>query len=261
MDVEDTTDCKMVPQTILDKPSGNITASLIYPQKGVKADNKSLDFYFSFNSKSSCEHKSYSGINKSNVLISDIKYSLSDLNIGWRAFTSGFPGIDGKAIKKPGTNDDLVEYFGILFETQIQLSTTDEDGDYQLATISDDGSILEYYNQESKDWQRLVSNDGTHSATMSCAIKTLKLTKGGRPIPIRILYFQGPKYHIAFDLVARKVKANCALNPQTRGCADFYCGKSNTSNFYLQKEGVLFNADFAKHWKALRSANYTNSAN
>ena len=261
MDVEDTTDCKMQPQTILDKPNGNISATLVYPQKGVSAVNKSLDFYFSFNSKNSCEHQSFSEINKNNVVKSDIKYSISDLNIGIRAFTSGFPDSDGKAIKIPGTKDDLVENFGILFETQFQLSATDEDGDYQLATISDDGSILEFYNQETKAWQRLVDNSGMHAAKMSCALKTLKLTKAGKPVPIRILYYQGPKYQIALDLVARKVNTNCAQNPQAKECADFYCGKIGENNFYLEKEGVLFKNDFAKHWKALRSANFSKSVN
>ena len=156
---------------------------------------------------------------------------------------------------------DLVENFGILFETQFQLSATDEDGDYQLATISDDGSILEFYNQETKAWQRLVDNSGMHAAKMSCALKTLKLTKAGKPVPIRILYYQGPKYQIALDLVARKVNTNCAQNPQAKECADFYCGKIGENNFYLEKEGVLFKNDFAKHWKALRSANFSKSVN
>ena len=44
-------------------------------------------------------------------------------------------------------------------------------------------------------------------------------------------------------------------------CADFYCGKIGENNFYLEKEGVLFKNDFAKHWKALRSANFSKSVN
>ena len=101
---------------------------------------------------------------------------LSQLNIGQRSFTEGFPGVA-----------DLIEWFALDINFKVDVPTT---GTYAFTVKSDDGSIMYI------DGQKVVDNDGLHPTQEVTANKTL--TKGVHNF--RIKYYQGPRYYIALEL-------------------------------------------------------------
>jgi len=111
-----------------------------------------------------------------------------ELNVPTRSFTDGFPGISKKS-----------EWFAIRFEAPLTVET---EGDYDLTTISDDGSIV--YVDDTK----IVDNDGIHAATEKTG--PVHLVKGTHSL--KIDYYQGPADQIALQFYCNKMggaKAIC----------------------------------------------------
>jgi len=93
-----------------------------------------------------------------------------------RYFKGGFPGYN-----------DLDQYFGIRFETNLQINIT---GVYKFYLNSDDGAILYI------DDLNPMNNDGQHSPQM--IEKEYFLEEGIHTL--RMDYYQGPKWFIALEL-------------------------------------------------------------
>jgi PA14 domain len=95
------------------------------------------------------------------------------LNIAPQDFSRGFPGLP-----------NLTEWFAIDYQATIWIS---EPGKYRFQLMSDDGSKLYI------DEIQIISNDGVHPPRTMEAEVTLK--RGSHPI--RISYFQGPRFQLA----------------------------------------------------------------
>jgi hypothetical protein len=95
------------------------------------------------------------------------------LNIPAQDFSLGFPGLP-----------NLTEWFAIDYQGAIWIS---EPGKYRFKLTSDDGSKLYI------DEIQIISNDGVHPPRTIEAEVTLK--RGSHPI--RISYFQGPRFQLA----------------------------------------------------------------
>ncbi|WP_159455168.1 PA14 domain-containing protein [Pseudobacteriovorax antillogorgiicola] len=102
---------------------------------------------------------------------------VNNLDVPERAFDTGFPGLP-----------ELFEWFGIQFLGEIEIP---ESGQYWFRLTADDGSNL-YIGDE-----KVIDNDGVH-ATKSVD-GSIYLEKGSHPI--RVDYFQGPRYHITLQLL------------------------------------------------------------
>jgi hypothetical protein len=102
------------------------------------------------------------------------------LDIPARSFDEGFPGLQ-----------DVFEWFGIQYRGVI---TVRESGLYRFRLLSDDGSKLFI------DSVLIIDNDGTHVPRSKSG--EIYLSPG--TYPIRVDYFQGPKYKIALQLFATK---------------------------------------------------------
>src|SRR5690606_35966359 len=101
------------------------------------------------------------------------------------------------------TNKKLIEYFGVKFESTLQLSDDDEEGDYELALLSDDGARLKIKDPATDSWREIINNDNNHETRMGCSSEVIRMTRRTQ-IPIEVVYFQGPRYHIANILMWRK---------------------------------------------------------
>jgi hypothetical protein len=121
---------------------------------------------------------------------------VGNLDVPTRMFDEGFPYKSGELIKDTKGND-LIEWFSLRFKAKIRPEVT---GDYQFATISDDGVLL------SINGKPVVSNTNIHAPVVDCSEKmtSIRLEKG-KDTDIEIQYFQGPRYHIALQLFWRKV--------------------------------------------------------
>jgi hypothetical protein len=103
----------------------------------------------------------------------------SVLNVSPRRFTHGFPGVS-----------DRFEWFSIDFRGKFTVSA---EGDYVFRLLSDDGSLLWIDNT------LVIDNDGQHSPLAK--IKSWHLTHGKHSM--RVLYYQGPRVHVALQLFVK----------------------------------------------------------
>lgn len=175
-----------------------------------------------------------------NAHYSDQNLFFSNLYVPTRYFTSGFPTETG-AMVKSDEGTDLIEYFGLRFHTTLKLAPEQEEGTYEFAIISDDGSIIRY-KDEAGEWQTLVNNDGIHAPRLGCSPVTLNMTHNSA-VELQIDYYQGPRYAIAAVPLWRKVTDATLVN------RDPACGRGAGSdgNSYW----------FARDNNSAPSANYT----
>ena len=122
---------------------------------------------------------------------------LSEVNIPTRSFLQGFTNSNG-ALLQDDKGQTLVEYFALKMESILKLGPNDSAGYYELATVSDDGTVLQI--KENNTWNTIVSNDGAHSTRMGCMNRSIYLDQDSR-VPIRIFYNQGPREMIANVLI------------------------------------------------------------
>jgi hypothetical protein len=101
---------------------------------------------------------------------------MPDVHVPLRDFSAGFPGVP-----------NLFEWFGIRFDGQIRIDVA---GQYKFVLTSDDGARL-YIGSK-----MVVDNDGVHASET----KSGKITLAKGLHPLRLDYFQGPRYHIHAQL-------------------------------------------------------------
>lgn len=181
-------------------------------------------------------------------IISDAMLFFTDISIPTRAFDLGFTTQSGITLTTPAGNT-LYEYFGIQLETQIQLDSDQPAGLYQFAILSDDGAVLDL--DLGSGYTNLINNDGTHPTRMGCATQPVYLDHS-HVIPARIYYHQGPRYHIALNLLWR---------PWTGSASDPSCGTSGNSLFWNSNvvpsaPTATFNQLLNRGWSVLKPVHY-----
>lgn len=197
-----------------------------------------------------------------NVMSYINKYTHSDqtlffnsVNVPTRMFYDGFPLESGDVVRDDlGTQ--LIEYFAMKFESQIVLGENDSEGLYELAMLSDDGTILKIKDPENviadpntDGWETHINNDGDTPTRMKCSSRLINMKKD-KKIAMELLYYQGPRYHISNMLIWRKA---------TQAGKDAYCNHSGNEYFFNPKNNSapLKWLDLAaRGWKVLGSSNY-----
>ncbi len=185
----------------------------------------------------------------------DKKLYFADVNVPTRHFTEGFSTLNGEVLLDEN-NEKLIEHFSIEYDSVLKLSADDEEGHYELALLSDDGARLFAFLDEK--WTEIINNDGIHATRMGCAYQTVHLTKTSE-IPIKILYYQGPRYHIANVLIWKlHNKARSWSNPNRHS----FCGISSNHFFFglnqnkkARSVGAI-NALERSGWSVLKNANF-----
>lgn len=151
----------------------------------------------------------------------------NQINVIPMKFDSGFTAANGSVLKKLNSQT-LVEWFGIKYETLLTLKPDQAEGYYKLASISDDGVIVEAYIDNK--WVEIINNDGLHSPRFMCQFQqgqnqALYLSRNSK-IPLRIYYHQGPKVHIANMLLMKH------LGAEIPGSAVVGCENDNNTNLF-----------------------------
>lgn len=187
-------------------------------------------------------------------VLSDSDLYLNRLNVPTQLWTEGFSLPNGDKVKD-NLDNVLNEYFAFNLETKLVLRPQDQEGLYQLALLSDDGSKLEILNSSGGVQQTLINNDGLTQTRFSCANSTINMTHNSE-VKVRVKYFQGPRNHIALMLLWRKVPNNNACSLQ-----DSQCGIAG-NNVYFDYNTVpstpksAFNGLLSRGWKVLAHENY-----
>lgn len=174
----------------------------------------------------------------------------TDLNVPARMFSTGFSTQTSETIKDDQGNL-LVEYFGLKFETSLVLGPNDAEGVYELATLADDGVIVQALVQGM--WVDVVNSDGDHSVKMGCATRYFDM-KSTSEVPLRIYYYQGPRYHIANVLMWRR------LSDPANVVKSVECNKMGTKYFYDPSAGSVplaaYNRILAEGFKPVAKTNF-----
>jgi hypothetical protein len=153
----------------------------------------------------------------------DATLYFNQLNVPTRPFDQGFMTQDGTVLKTPN-GDTLYEYFSVHFESVLKLSNHEQPGRYQFALLADDGAVLQIKDTR-QGWFKLVDDDGTHPSRLACADEGIDLDYNSR-LPIKVDYYQGPRYHIALMLLWRKL-------PDGNQCfSDAACGLEGNDQFF-----------------------------
>lgn len=180
---------------------------------------------------------------------SDKTLFFADMNVPTRPFSEGFK-TQTTGVLEDDTKNKLIEYFGIKFESTLQLGENDEEGDYELALLSDDGTRLKIKDPRTDTWREIIENDGDHPTKMGCAKETIRMTRRTQ-IPIEAIYYQGPRYHISNILMWRK--------SSTAG-KDSACGQEGNNHFFnpdKNSEPLKPYKDLlARGWKPVGAENF-----
>lgn len=131
----------------------------------------------------------------------NITLVLSQLNVPTENFSVGFP-IGPNLYLSDNSGNKLVEWFAIQVDGILKLGTANAPGNYEFATLTDDGSILYLRDPVSGLLVQRINNDGAHSTKLMCIDSPVAMTASSQ-IPMRLQYFQGPRTEIALRMLYR----------------------------------------------------------
>ena len=190
--------------------------------------------------------------------ISEQRVLLTELYVPTRNFSLGFPTPAGNGSTLP-----VRSFFVLDGKGYFRLAEGEPEGDYQFATIADDGARLLIKENDAYvtlvDGQKPAGPNGgclerTQSAHMSCTtdwsdtsapkVKTVHI-KPGDLVPIEMQYWQGPGYGLSMMAFYRRVDPAQML--------DASCGQERGYDF-----GTSSLNDVLKTWKPLSLENLSN---
>ena len=180
---------------------------------------------------------------------------LSSVNVPTRDFTEGFADKSGNALLN-ADNATLVQYFALQLQSVLVLGNL-APGKYQLAVLSDDGSILNVkggiLNADGTSSDLTINNDGAHSNKLGCYPIPVTLTASSA-FPMTLQYYQGPPVSIAAMVLYRPAPANNSI--------DVDCGISQGDDYYFSRATnpstplAPYQALQSRGWAPLPAANY-----
>jgi hypothetical protein len=184
---------------------------------------------------------------------SDRSLFFSALNTPTRMFDVGF----NNDLGEPVTTDagaKLFERFAIRYTSVLRLAPDQEEGVYELAILSDDGSTLRL-RDENGIYQPVVENDGDHPTRFGCGTQLVDLKRDTEKL-MQLDYYQGPRYHIALVAMMRKVR----MNENGTIEKDPSCGKTGNETWFNptnQAPKKDYNDLLARGWVPMKKENFT----
>lgn len=179
---------------------------------------------------------------------SDKQIFFSKLDIPTRMFDKGFPTETG-ALLKNDLGDVLYENFALELNTTLQLAPSDLAGNYEIAALGDDGITVHTVDASGNE-SLLINADGLHPTQMGCANQVLAMNPSTK-VNLRIRYAQGPRYHIAFMLIWRKVSSGTP--------AEHRCGWTGNYTFFNPDQNSAPSSEYlgmqASGWKVIQPEN------
>ncbi|PIS10171.1 MAG: hypothetical protein COT73_10815 [Bdellovibrio sp. CG10_big_fil_rev_8_21_14_0_10_47_8] len=176
-------------KTVCDPFSGNTPPT---PEQGIKA---SL-FYSGIGVPRYYSAQNY--IDQATPSVQSLFFT--DMNVPTRMFSEGF-STQTSSVVQDDLGNKLIEFFGLKFETVLKLPDSLPEGDYELGILSDDGAVARV--KMGEVWIDVINNDGDHPTRMGCSTQSIHFTRETR-LPLELVYYQGPRYHIANVLMWRQ---------------------------------------------------------
>ncbi len=195
--------------------------------------------------------KNLTEMNAKGVQVPNTMVFLSQVNSPSRSFSEGFRSTDGELMKNEN-GEVLFENFSLKMETNLQLGPNDPEGLYQLGIVSDDGAIVEV--NTGSGFVKVVDNDGLHAPRLGCG--SMIEMRRGVSIPMRITYYQGPRYIISAVMLWRK--ASSATDNSAQGSCG-YTDKESDRWFVVdhpEQTTPRMSNLLAGGWKVIQPHNY-----
>lgn len=174
----------------------------------------------------------------------------SQMDVPTRLFTAGFRSETGQVLKND-SGQTLIEYFGLKFQSSLVLADNDEEGLYDIALLSDDGSTMSLIERPGVETP-LIENDGDHPTRMGCSNKFVRMKKGQKKNFV-VTYYQGPRMHIANVMMWRKVDSETAKK-------DSLCGATGNDLFFDYNNNSAprsaYNSLLSRGWKVVSPDNF-----
>lgn len=183
------------------------------------------------------------------------KLYFADVNVPTRPFTEGFSTQDG-GVLVDAQGEKLIEHFAVEYTSNLKLGPNEKPGHYRLGVLSDDGARV--FVKENGAWREVINNDGIHPTRMGCSNSTVHLTKDSE-IPLKILYYQGPRYHIANVLMWKRHHKARQWRDSSRHS---FCGVASNHFFtsisskHSKKKITPMNILEKQGWRILANQNY-----
>lgn len=172
---------------------------------------------------------------------------LSQINAPTQRFNQGFKLSDNTYLSN-GTGEKLIEWFAIHLQSLIKLSPEDAEGEYEFATISDDGSRVFV----GSPLREMINNDGAHNVKMVCSTEAINFDRTTK-LPLSYYYNQGPRTDIANVFLWRKKTDN------TPSGAYKHCGKTDQLRFWASLDsspGEYIQEILVDGWKVIGVNNF-----
>jgi hypothetical protein len=184
------------------------------------------------------------------------------LYVPTRKYDTPFMTKTGEPVVYQGTNPSLppqavYEYFGLRFESQLQLAANEPAADYQMAVLSDDGAVFYWKDSATQALTPYINNDGDHSTKMKCSASTVRM-ESGQKRPFVLEYYQGPRFHISLIVMWRPVPDG--TDPDVP-VVDPECNMSGNSRYFdfntvpSTPKSTFYELQ-ARGWKVLENDNY-----
>ena len=133
------------------------------------------------------------------------------------------------------------------------LGPNDTEGTYEFATLADDGVKMGIV-KNGQPRSDFIDSDGDHPTQMGCSSKSFPFTKTTR-LPVELLYYQGPRYHIALVVMWRK------LAPGAVQTKDTLCNQLGNNFFFDPDHNSTPQQPYkdllSRGWKPLAKENFS----
>ncbi len=172
-----------------------------------------------------------------------------------RAFDLGFYTQDGTLVLNQN-DEPIYEYFALRLESKLKLAPHEPAGWYQMALLSDDGSILSEKDQNGQLIE-IVNNDGNHPTRMGCGSRSIYMDHNTEKSVV-LAYHQGPRYHIAMSVLWRPLPEGVLPEDPV---SDIECGRSGNSRYFDSTQvpsvpQLPYYELLERGWKPLENTNY-----
>lgn len=172
---------------------------------------------------------------------------MSQINAPTQRFNQGFRLSDNTYLSN-GTGEKLIEWFAIHLQSLLKLSPEDDEGEYEFASISDDGSRVYIGSPLSE----IINNDGAHNVKMVCSTEAINFNRSTK-LPLSYYYNQGPRTDIANVFLWRKKLDNAQSGSYK------HCGKTDALRFWTSIDsapGEYIQEILADGWKVVGINNF-----
>lgn len=178
----------------------------------------------------------------------------TQLNVPTRLFTQGFNNDMGQPLKDD-TGSTLIENFAMRFSSVLRLAPSQDEGLYEFAVLSDDGTVMRI-RDDAGVYSPVISSDGDHPTRMGCSTQAINMARDTEKL-MQLDYYQGPRYHIALVVMMRKITD---ANKAGQFAADLLCGMTSNDAWFDYNHNSApqkaYNDLLARGWQVLTADNY-----